>query len=239
MAKAVTDVVAPNSDDVLATGLDFLGTPLIALAIAVIVGMLVLGRGAHMNRATVQKSLPPIAGILLIVGAGGGFKRVLIDTGIGQVIANAVEDSGLSVLLPAWIVAAAIRVATGSATVAIVAASGILAPLAADLSTGEVSLMVLAVGVWSVFLSHVNDAGLWLVKEYLGTGDVEDLDGDGECDLRDRSRRRTDRRPHHLSDRSTNVPAACNRPDGRLRVGKVHRGRDSGWSARLGLPGGR
>jgi GntP family gluconate:H+ symporter len=114
-------------------------------------------------------SLPPIAGILLIVGAGGGFKQVLIDTGIGTVIANAVSGSSASVLLLAWFVAALIRVATGSATVATVTAAGILAPVAADLGSVDVSLMVLAIGAGSLFLSHVNDAGFWLVKEYLGT----------------------------------------------------------------------
>ena len=71
-------------------------------------------------------------------------------------------------LLLAWVVAVLIRLATGSATVATVTASGILAPLAAGMSTGEVSLLVLAIGAGSVFFSHVNDAGFWLVKEYFG-----------------------------------------------------------------------
>ena len=78
--------------------------------------------------------LPPIAGILLIVGAGGGFKQVLIDTGIGDVITKAVIGSGLSVLFLAWVVAALVRVATGSATVATVTAAGLLAPVAATLA---------------------------------------------------------------------------------------------------------
>ena len=72
-------------------------------------------------------------------------------------------------LLLGWFVAVLIRVATGSATVAIVTAAGILTPVAADLSTSHVSLMVLAIGAGSLFLSHVNDAGFWLVKEYMGT----------------------------------------------------------------------
>jgi len=103
------------------------------------------------------------------VGAGGGFKQVLIDTGIGTVIADAVNGSSVSVLLLAWVVAALVRVATGSATVATVTAAGILAPVAASLGATDVSLMVLAIGAGSLFLSHVNDAGFWLVKEYLGT----------------------------------------------------------------------
>ena len=98
----------------------------------------------------------------------GGFRQVLIDTGIGQVISNAAQGSGISVLFLAWLVAVLVRVATGSATVATVTAAGILAPLAGTLSTPEVALMVLAIGSGSLFLSHVNDAGFWLVKQYLG-----------------------------------------------------------------------
>jgi GntP family gluconate:H+ symporter len=79
-----------------------------------------------------------------------------------------VEQSGLSVLL-AWLVAVLIRLVTGSATVATVTASGILAPLAANLSTGETSLPVLAIGVGSLFFSHVNDADFWMVKECFGS----------------------------------------------------------------------
>jgi GntP family gluconate:H+ symporter len=94
---------------------------------------------------------------------------VLIDTGIGGVIADAVKDSGISVLLVEWVVSALVRVATGSATVATVTAAGIMAPIAQDLSSPVVSLLVLAIGAGSVFLSHVNDAGFWLVKSYFNT----------------------------------------------------------------------
>lgn len=173
LARSIADAINPTSTDPLNATLDFLGTPMIALGIAVIYAMIVFGRGGGMDRAAVSKSLadslPPIAGILLIVGAGGGFKQVLIDTGIGTVIADAVNGSSISVLVLAWIVAALIRVATGSATVATVTAAGILAPVAASLGATDVSLMVLAIGAGSLFLSHVNDAGFWLVKEYLGT----------------------------------------------------------------------
>ncbi len=171
MGKALADIFAAEGNPVR-TVLDFLGTPIIALLIAVIVGMFTLGRGAGMGTkelaSSLEKSLPPIAGILLIVAAGGGFKQTLVDTGIGNLVADWVEGSGVSVLLLAWVVAVMIRLATGSATVATVTASGILAPLAAGMSTPEVSLLVLAIGAGSVFFSHVNDAGFWLVKEYFG-----------------------------------------------------------------------
>jgi len=173
LAKAIADVVAPDAENAVKDAIDFIGTPLIALTIAVLAGILGLGLGAGMDRgaiaSTLGDSLPPIAGILLIVGAGGGLKQVLIDTGLAQIIADTVEGSALPVLLLAWIVAVLIRVATGSATVATVTASGILAPVAADQTSAHVSLMVLAIGAGSLFLSHVNDAGFWLIKEYLGT----------------------------------------------------------------------
>ncbi len=179
LGKSIADIVAPDSKSALKTFLDFIGTPLIALTLAVIAAIVLLARASHMDRAAVSisldRSLPPIAGILLIVGAGGGFKQVLIDTGISKVIAKAIEHSSLSVLLLAWIVAALIRVATGSATVATVTASGILAPVAAIQSQTHVSLMVLAIGSGSLFLSHVNDAGFWLVKEYMGTTVLQNL----------------------------------------------------------------
>ena len=172
LAKALADVIAPDSKSVAKSAIDFLGTPLVALLLTVIVGIFLLAPGAKMNKTaiaeTLERSLPPIAGILLIVGAGGGFKQVLIDTGIGDVITKAMVSSGLSILFLSWLVAAVVRVATGSATVATVTAAGLLAPLAATLPTNEVALMVLAIGCGSIFLSHVNDAGFWLVKQYLG-----------------------------------------------------------------------
>jgi gluconate:H+ symporter, GntP family len=178
MGKALADIFLAEGQSVR-TALDFLGTPMIALLLSVLVAMFTFGRGSGMDlkgiAGSLEKSLPPIAGILLIVAAGGGFKQTLIDTGIGTVIADAVRDSSLSVLLLAWLVAVLIRLATGSATVATITASGVLAPLAADLSTGQTSLLVLAIGSGSLFFSHVNDAGFWLVKEYFRVTVVENL----------------------------------------------------------------
>ncbi len=134
--------------------------------------MFTLGRAAGFGRdriaSTVEKSLAPIAGILLIVGAGGGFKQTLIDVGVGQMILDISKDWNISALLLAWLIAVAIRLATGSATVATISAAGLVAPLAADMSTTHTALLVLAVGTGSLFFSHVNDAGFWMVKEYFG-----------------------------------------------------------------------
>jgi GntP family gluconate:H+ symporter len=170
LAKALADIFLPKGAP--KSVLDIIGTPLMALLIAVVVAMFTLGGGARMGRkgiaASIEQSLPPIAGILLIVAAGGGFKQVLVDTKIGDRIAGWVSGSGFSVLLLGWLVAVLIRLATGSATVATVTAAGILAPLVPTLDPGTTSLLVLAIGSGSLFLSHVNDAGFWLVKEYFG-----------------------------------------------------------------------
>jgi gluconate:H+ symporter, GntP family len=178
MGKALVDIFLDEGQAVR-TVLDFLGTPLIALLLSVLVAMFTFGRGSGMDlkgiAGSLDKSLPPIAGILLIVAAGGGFKQTLIDTGIGTVIADAVSGSSVPVLLLAWLVAVLIRLATGSATVATITASGVLAPLAADMSTAHTSLLVLAIGSGSLFFSHVNDAGFWLVKEYFRVSVVENL----------------------------------------------------------------
>jgi gluconate:H+ symporter, GntP family len=172
LAKALADIVIDDEDQGLQKVLDVLGTPLVALLIAVVVAMFTLGRGAGFDRArlaeTLEASLPPIAGILLIVSAGGGFKQVLVDSGIGTVLADWAKDANISILLLAWVLAVLIRLATGSATVATITASSLMAGLVAGQSTAEVSLVVLAVGAGSVFFSHVNDAGFWLVKEYFG-----------------------------------------------------------------------
>ncbi|MFB9432524.1 GntT/GntP/DsdX family permease [Streptoalloteichus tenebrarius] len=171
MGKAIADI-ALAKDNTARHVLDFVGAPLFALLAAVVVAMFTLGRAAGFTRdklsATIGDSLPPIAGILLIVGAGGGFKQTLVDAGIGTVITNLATGANFSPLLLGWLIAVAIRVATGSATVATISAAGIVAPLAASLSPTHAALLVLAVGAGSLFFSHVNDAGFWLVKEYFG-----------------------------------------------------------------------
>ncbi|MEH0933767.1 GntP family permease [Micromonospora psammae] len=152
--------------------LDIVGTPIVALLAGVIFAMIFLGYRTGFSRTQVSGflggSLPPIAGILLIVAAGGGFKQVLVDAGVGNLVADAAEGANLSPLLLGWLVAVGIRVATGSATVATITAAGIVAPLAATLQGPEVALLALAIGCGSLFFSHVNDAGFWLVKEYFG-----------------------------------------------------------------------
>ncbi|MEU2265956.1 gluconate:H+ symporter [Streptomyces olindensis] len=172
LAKALVDIVVDDPENLVQRVFDVIGAPMIALLASVLVGIFTLLRPAGFSKERisplVEKSLGPIAGILLIVGAGGGFKQTLIDSGVGQMVLEISEDWSIPALLLAWLIAVAIRLATGSATVATVSAAGLVAPLAADMSTTHTALLVLAIGAGSLFLSHVNDAGFWLVKEYFG-----------------------------------------------------------------------
>jgi gluconate:H+ symporter, GntP family len=171
LARAVGELTLDDGSSTR-TVLDFVGEPTIALLVGVLVAMLAVGRSSGMSRGQVSDSLgsglPAVASIILIVAAGGGFKTVLSDSGVAQVIADAAKGSHISVLLLGWLIAVGIRLATGSATVATVTAAGIVAPLGQTLDRPHLSLLVLAVGAGSLFFSHVNDAGFWLVKEYFG-----------------------------------------------------------------------
>jgi GntP family gluconate:H+ symporter len=170
LGKALADVLTEDKTAPARQVLDLVGEPFFALLIGLVVAMFTLGRGSGMDRnrisATLGESLPPIAGIILIVAAGGGFKQVLVDTGVGTLLGDWARDAEISVLLLAWVLAVLIRLATGSATIATITASTLIVPLVAGLPSAEVSLVVLAIGAGSVFFSHVNDAGFWLVKEY-------------------------------------------------------------------------
>ncbi|MFE5732881.1 gluconate:H+ symporter [Streptomyces sp. NPDC056528] len=172
LVKALVDIVVDDPENGVQKVTDVIGSPLIALLAAVIVALFTLGRAAGFTKerlsSTVEKSLAPIAGVLMIVGAGGGFKQTLIDIGVGQMILDFSKSWSIPALLLAWLIAVAIRLATGSATVATISAAGLVAPLAEGMSTGETALLVLAIGAGSLFFSHVNDAGFWLVKEYFG-----------------------------------------------------------------------
>jgi GntP family gluconate:H+ symporter len=172
LGKALADIFIDDKSQPLRVVLDVLGTPLIALLIAVVVAMFTFGVGVGMSRGDVgrcvESGLPPVAGIILIVAAGGGFKQILVDTGIGTMLADWAKGAHISVLVLAWVIAVLIRLATGSATVATVTASGLMLGLVEGMSSGQVSLVVLAVGAGSLFFSHVNDAGFWLVNQYFG-----------------------------------------------------------------------
>ncbi len=148
------------------------GNSVVALLIALLVSFWTLGRARGFDRATILKftndCLGPIAAVTLVVGAGGGFGRILMDSGISNAVVGLATGAHLSPLLLGWLVAALIRVATGSATVAMTTACGIVAPIVAQSGSISPELMVLATGAGSLILSHVNDGGFWLVQEYFG-----------------------------------------------------------------------
>jgi GntP family gluconate:H+ symporter len=172
LGKALVDVFIKDDSRPARIVFDVLGTPLVALLIAVVVGMFTFGVGVGMSRDELAKcvgsGLPPVAGIILIVAAGGGFKQILVDSGIGTMLADWAKGAHISALLLAWVIAVLIRLATGSATVATVTASGLMLAVVEGMSSGQVALVVLAVGAGSLFFSHVNDAGFWLVNQYFG-----------------------------------------------------------------------
>jgi len=172
LIRAIVELTVDDPKNGLQRVTDVLGTPSVALLIGLIVAMFTLGTAVGFGKEKISAitggALPAIAGILLIVAAGGGFKQLLVDSGVGDLIAKWAEGSNFSPLVLGWLVAVGIRLATGSATVATITAAGIVAPLAQGLDRPTVALLALAVGAGSLFFSHVNDAGFWLVKEYFG-----------------------------------------------------------------------
>jgi len=164
--------VAMSPESPVSLTLKFLGEPLIALGLAVIAAVICLGWASGMPRAdvgnTLRKALAPIAVLLLTIGAGGGLKQTLLDAGVSQTISKVAEGAHMPYLLLAWLIAVALRQATGSATVATTTTAGILAPMMAGLAATQSSLVALAIGAGSVFFCHVNDAGFWMVREYFG-----------------------------------------------------------------------
>ncbi|MBZ8174003.1 gluconate:H+ symporter [Staphylococcus delphini] len=149
----------------------FIGSAGTAMLIAVVFAIFSMGirRGIPTKQVmnTLTQAIYPIGMMLLIIGAGGAFKQVLIDGGVGGAIEKLFTDVNISPILLAWLVAAILRLALGSATVAAISTTGIVLPL---LQTADVNLalVALAIGAGSIFCSHVNDAGFWMFKEYFG-----------------------------------------------------------------------
>lgn len=147
-----------------------IGNPVIALMIAALLSFYTFGKARGFDRDAILKftndCLAPTAGITLVVGAGGGFGRILRDSHVSDAIVAMATQAHVSVLVLGWLVAAMVRVATGSATVGMATSAGIVAPIAAASPGTSPELLVLATGAGSLVLSHVNDGGFWLVKEY-------------------------------------------------------------------------
>lgn len=150
--------------------LTFVGNSVVALLIATLVSFYTLGLARGFNRDSILKfsheCLAPTAGITLLVGAGGGLNRILVEAGIAKEIVTVSSGMALTPLAMGWLIAALMRIATGSATVAMSTAAGIVAPIAMAANYPHPELLVIATGAGSLILSHVNDGGFWLIKEY-------------------------------------------------------------------------
>jgi Gnt-I system high-affinity gluconate transporter len=166
-SQVIVEIAVPES--AVMPFFDFIGNPNVALLLSVILAFFTFGlnRGKKMKEVmqSVAEAVSGISMILLIIAGGGAFKQVLIDSHIDQYIADIMAGSTLSPLLLTWLIAAILRVAVGSATVAGMTAAGIAAPLIGITGVSP-ELMVLAAGAGSITFSHVNDAGFWIYKEY-------------------------------------------------------------------------
>ena len=169
LLKTFADV-ALDEKNVVRQWLDFIGHPITALLAALLLSLYTFGFARGFTSKQIMKfvddSLAPTAAIVLIIGAGGGFKQMLVTSGVGNAIGHMALNAQVSPILLAWLVAGLIRIATGSATVATITGAGIVAPLATLVPGVNLELLVLATGAGSLILSHVNDAGFWLVKQY-------------------------------------------------------------------------
>jgi len=150
--------------------LHLVGNDDMALLIGVLLSFFTLGRLRGFSRETIlrftNECLAPTATITILVGAGGGFGRILQDSGVSEAIIAVALNSHVPLLLLAWMLAAMMRLATGSATVAMTTAAGIVAPIALNSPGVHPELLAIATGAGSLIFSHVNDGGFWLVKEY-------------------------------------------------------------------------
>ncbi|MED4584957.1 GntP family permease [Brevibacillus choshinensis] len=169
LLATVADVTLPK-EDMLRQWADFIGNPITSLLIAVIISFWTLGINRGFTKDDILKftndCLAPTATILLVIGAGGAFNKVLLNSGVGDYIAELATASAISPIFLGWLIAALIRVATGSATVSMMTAAGIVGPIALQIPGTSPELLVLATGAGSLILSHVNDSGFWLIKEY-------------------------------------------------------------------------
>ena len=159
----------------------FIGHPFTALTLATLVSIYFLGIKKGFDKKQIldlsTKALGPAGIIILITGAGGVLKQILVDSGIGKIMAESIADSSLPPVLLAWVLAAIVRVTQGSATVAMITAAGIMAPVldVFQLSSTHLALVVLAIASGATLLSHVNDSGFWLVGKYFGLDEKQTL----------------------------------------------------------------
>lgn len=171
VAKTIFDLSPLKASDLVEV-VNFIGNPITALLISAFFAYWSLGlaRGFDMKQILqfTDQCFGPVAGILLVIGAGGAFNRVLLDSGLGVELGKVLASLSLSPLILAWIVAAVMRFSVGSATVAMMTGVGIVMPVLAQYPTLDPALVALAVGSGAICFSHVTDSGFWIVKEYFG-----------------------------------------------------------------------
>ncbi|MFJ2668445.1 GntP family permease [Nocardia fluminea] len=161
-----------DKDSTLLQVLTFFGTPAVALLITVLVAFYLLGirRGSTVQELSTitAESLKPVGMVLLVVGAGAFFGKVISATGIGTALADTMSAAGLPIIVLAYLISCGLRIAQGSATVAIVTTGGIVAPLVAEQGYSQMSiaLIAMAIAAGSIILSHVNDGGFWIIAKY-------------------------------------------------------------------------
>ncbi|MFC7894975.1 GntP family permease [Streptomyces sp. NPDC057381] len=168
-------------ESTLRSVIEFFGNPFVALTIALLLAYYLLGIRRGWSRKSLETvstaSLKPVGNILLVVGAGGVFGAVLSASGVAQALSDTFNDVGLPVIVLSYLISLVLRVAQGSATVAIVTTAGIVAPLLAegDHSQAFVALVIMAISAGSIFASHVNDGGFWMVAKYFGISERDTL----------------------------------------------------------------
>ncbi|WRZ90908.1 GntP family permease [Streptomyces sp. NBC_01007] len=161
--------------------IEFFGSPFVALTIALLLAYYLLGIRRGWSRKSLEtvstSSLKPVGNILLVVGAGGVFGAVLKASGVAQALSDTFNDVGLPVIVLAYLISLVLRIAQGSATVAIVTTAGIVAPLLVEghHSQAFVALVIMAISAGSIFASHVNDGGFWMVAKYFGISERDTL----------------------------------------------------------------
>ncbi|MFD4246842.1 GntP family permease [Streptomyces sp. NPDC058525] len=165
----------------LRSGIEFFGNPFVALTIALVMAYYLLGIRRGWSRKSLETvstaSLKPVGNILLVVGAGGVFGAVLKGSGIAGALADTFDGMGLPVIVLAYLISVVLRVAQGSATVAIVATAGIVVPLVEGGGHSQpfLALVIMAISAGSIFASHVNDGGFWMVSKYFGISERDTL----------------------------------------------------------------
>lgn len=150
----------------------FFGNPLIALALSVIFAYWSLGlsRGRTLPQllGLTSRSFPPLAAILLIIGAGGAFNDMLVGSGIGKALADVLSNSRINLIVLAWLIAGLMHFAVGSATVAMISAAGMVLPMLGQNPQYSREILVIAIGAGAIGWTHITDSAFWVVKEYLG-----------------------------------------------------------------------